>query len=364
MSSDTANSGRRAAADTHAAAATSEQATRDEAEARTAGAERSPQDGVLPPDDPAKPSSPPDLTKPTWLGVIKRSFKEFSDDNCTDWAAALTYYGIQALFPAIVVLLALVGLVSDGPKTVTALLGIVKDLGAGSAVSVLEGPINDIVNARSAAGFGLVLGLLGALWSASGYIGAFTRASNSIYEVEEGRPIWKLRPQQIAVTLGALVAVALVAGGLVISGPVAQWIGDKVGIGHAAVTAWEIGKWPVLLLIVTLLISVLYWFAPNVKQPRFRWFTVGGAVALLVWIAASAAFGFYVSNFSSYNKTYGSLGAIIAFLVWLYISNCAILLGAEVNAEMERGRELQAGQPAQDTLQLPLRDDRKLKKKR
>ncbi|MDQ1654274.1 MAG: rane protein [Cryptosporangiaceae bacterium] len=340
-----------------------EQDARQDPDRREDGLDADRQNGVLDPDDPSKPSSPPKLTKRSWLGILKRSFKEFSDDNCTDWAAALTYYGIQALFPAVIVLVALVGLVSNGPKTVDTLLNVIKDLGAGSAVAALKGPITEVVNARKAAGFGLVFGLVGALWSASGYVGAFTRASNAIYEVEEGRPIWKLRPQQILVTLGALVAVALVAAGLVVSGPVAQWIGDRLGIGHTAVTVWNIGKWPVLILIVTILISTLYWFAPNVRQPRFRWFTVGGAVALLTWIAASAAFGFYVSNFSSYNKTYGSLGAIIAFLVWLYISNCAILLGAEINAEMERGRELQAGQPAEDSLLLPLRDDRKLRKK-
>ncbi|MDQ1644352.1 MAG: rane protein [Cryptosporangiaceae bacterium] len=340
-----------------------EQDARQDPDRRDRDADPDSRDSVLDPDDPSKPSSPPKLTKRSWLGILKRSAKEFSDDNCTDWAAALTYYGIQALFPAVIVLVALVGLVSDGPKTVDTLLNVLKDLGAGSAVAALKGPITEVVNARKAAGFGLVFGLVGALWSASGYVGAFTRASNAIYEVEEGRPIWKLRPQQILVTLGALVAVALVAAGLVVSGPVAQWIGDRLGIGHTAVTVWNIGKWPVLILIVTILISTLYWFAPNVRQPRFRWFTVGGAVALLTWIAASAAFGFYVSNFSSYNKTYGSLGAIIAFLVWLYISNCAILLGAEINAEMERGRELQAGEPAEDNLLLPLRDDRKLRKK-
>jgi membrane protein len=387
MTSDTADSGRRAGrADAQAVATASEQESRDRAEPATratsvtnaadgntsgrntsgkdaAGPNAAGQDNPLAPDDPSKPKSPPDLTKPTWLGIAKRSFKEFADDNCTDWAAALTYYGVQALFPAIIVLVAMVGLIANGQQTIDTLLQTVQQMGAGSAVDALRGPITEVVKARKAAGIGLVVGLLGALWSASAYISAFTRASNAIYEVEEGRPIWKLRPQQIGVTLGALVAVALVAGGLVVSGPVAEWIGEKLHIGHIAVTIWSIGKWPVLILIVTVLISVLYWFAPNVQQPRFRWFTVGGAVALLVWIAASAAFGFYVANFSSYNKTYGSLGAIIAFLVWLYISNCAILLGAEINAEMERGRELQAGQDAEETLQLPLRDDRKLKKK-
>jgi membrane protein len=316
------------------------------------------------PDDPAKPAAPTDLTKPTWFGTARRAFVEFQDDNCTDWAAALTYYGVQALFPAAIVLVALVGLVSNGEQTVNAIIGLFKDLGAGSAIQALEGPIREVVAARHAAGLALVLGLVGALWSASGYVGAFSRASNAIYEVEEGRPFYKLRPQQIAVTLAALVMVAIVGAGLIVSGPVAEWVGRKLGIGHVAVTAWQFGKWPVLLVIVTVLISLLYWFAPNVQQPRFRWFTIGGAIALVVWIVASAAFGFYVANFSSYNKTYGSLGAIIAFLVWLYLSNLATLFGAEVNAEIERGRELQAGEPAEVRLLLPPRSEKKHKKRR
>jgi membrane protein len=373
MTSDTANSGgtartgvrghrdtgERAGGSTAPEAAGSRKLT-DPAE--TSGDDR--ERGLLPPDHPSKPDSPSDLKKPTWFGITKRSFSEFSDDNCTDWAAALTYYGVLALFPAITVLVSLVGLFADGKATVDALMATLEDMGAGAAVGVLEKPVSDLVNAKQAAGLGLILGLAGALWSASGYIGAFTRASNAIYEVEEGRPFYKLRPQQLGVTLGALILVAIIAGGLIVSGPVAEWIGERLGIGQAAVTVFQFGKWPVLLLIVTVLISTLYWFAPNVRQPKFRWFTVGGALALLVWIVSSAAFGFYVANFGSYNKTYGSLGAIVAFLVWLYISNCAILLGAEINAEMERGRELQAGQPAEENLLLPLRDETKLKKKK
>jgi membrane protein len=312
-----------------------------------------PETRYLDPDHPSKPSSPSKLTKPTWWGVIKRSLKSFKEDDCTDWAAALTYYGILALFPSIIVLVALAGVVSDGERTVDTLLGILEDVGAGGAIDAVEDPIRGVVNQRNAAGAALWFGLLGALWSASGYIGAFTRASNAIYGVKEGRPIWKLKPIQIGMTLVALIMVTLVALGLVVSGPVAKAIGNAMGLGDSLVTAWQYGKWPVLLMITSLLISLLYWFAPNVKQPKFRWFTIGGTLALLVLIVASAAFGFYIANFGSYNKTYGSLGAVVIFLVWLYIANLAILLGAEINAELERGRELQAGQPAEDEILLP-----------
>jgi membrane protein len=313
-------------------------------------------EAYLDPDHPSKPSSPIELTRRTWAGVAKRSLTCFHADNCTDWAAALTYYGVLALFPSVIVLVALAGVISDGQRTVDTLLGILRDIGAGGAVEALEKPISDVVSQRSAAGAALWFGLLGALWSASGYIGAFTRASNAIYGVQEGRKIWKLKPIQIAMTLVALVLVTLVALGLVVSGPVTEAIGNALGLGDSLVTAWEYGKWPVLLAITSLLVSLLYWFAPNVQQPKFRWFTVGGTVALLLLIAASVAFGFYIANFASYNKTYGSLGAVVIFLVWLYIANLAILLGAEINVELERGRELQAGMPAEEEIQLPPRE--------
>lgn len=313
----------------------------------------------LDPDHPSKPSSPSKLTRHTWWGVLKRSLKCFKEDNCTDWAAALTYYGILALFPSIIVLVALAGVVSDGQRTVDTLLGILRDIGAGGAVEALEDPIRDVVNQRNAAGVALWFGLLGALWSASGYIGAFTRASNAVYGVKEGRPFWKLKPIQVGMTLVALALVALVALGLVVSGPVASAIGKAMGLGDSLVTVWQYGKWPVLLAITSLLISLLYWFAPNVQQPRFRWFTIGGSVALLLLIVSSAAFGIYIATFASYNKTYGSLGAVVIFLVWLYLANLTILLGAEINVELERGRELQAGLPATDEIQLPPRDPAK-----
>jgi membrane protein len=313
------------------------------------------------PDDPHKPEGPSDLSKPAWKGILKRTLVEFKEDGCTDWAAALTYYGVLAIFPALIALTSLIGLIGDPKKTTDALLGIVGALGPSSAVDTFADPVRQVAQNQSA-GLALIVGLLAALWSASGYVGAFGRAANVIYEVEEGRPFYKLRPMQVLVTLVCVIMLALVALSLVVTGPVAQAVGDAVGAGGAAVTVWDIAKWPVMALVVSVIFSLLYYATPNVKQPKFRWFTLGGFLALVVWIAASAGFAFYVANFSSYNKTYGALAAVIVFLVWLWISNLALLLGAEFNAELERGRELQAGMhEAEDTIQLAPRSTKKMK---
>ncbi|MDQ1584783.1 MAG: rane protein [Actinomycetota bacterium] len=314
------------------------------------------------PDDDRKPPAPTDLHKASWKSALKRTVVEFKDDNCTDWAAALTYYGVLAMFPALIALTSLIGLVGDPKKTTDALLGIVDTLGPASAVDTFAKPIREVVSQQNTAGVFLVLGLLGALWSASGYVGAFSRASNAIYEVEEGRPFYKLRPLQLLLTLVCVVLVAVVALSLVVTGPLAKAVGDAVGVGSLAVTLWDILKWPVMALVVSSIFSLLYFAAPNVKQPRFRWFTLGGFVALLLWVVASALFALYVANFGSYNKTYGSLGAVVSFLVWLWITNIAVLFGAEFNAELERSRELQAGMTkAEETIQLPPRVQKKTK---
>jgi membrane protein len=311
----------------------------------------------LAPDDPRKPGSPTDLGKRTWLGVAKRAFAEFKDDNITDWAAALTYYAVLSIFPGIIVFVSLLGLFGQGPDTVQKLLDVLTNIGVPKdALGSLRGPIEDVVMQQSGkAGLALILGVLGALWSASGYIGAFIRASNAIYEVKEGRKFYILRPLQILITIVYTLLLTVITLALVASGSVAQAIGDTLGLGDAAVTTWNIAKWPVIVIIVSLMIAGLYHVAPNVKQPRFRWFTLGGFLALVLWVIASAAFGFYVANFGSYNKTYGSLGAVITFLIWMWITNNVLLFGAEANAELERGRELEAGQPAQEDIQLPHR---------
>jgi membrane protein len=310
----------------------------------------------LAPDDPRKPSSPTELPKKSWLGVARRAVTEFKDDNVTDWAAALTYYSVLSIFPALIVFVSLLGVFGQGQETVDKLLQIVRDLGApDDAVRTLQGPIEEVVSQRGGAGALLGLGLLGALWSASGYVGAFIRASNAIYEVKEGRKFYILRPLQIVVTIVGVLLLTIITLAIVSSGNVAQAIGDAIGLGDTVVTIWNIAKWPVIVVIVSLMIAGLYHIAPNVKQPKFRWFTLGGFLALLLWVIASVGFGFYVANFGSYNKTYGSLGAVITFLVWLWITNNVILFGAEVNAELERGRELEAGQPAHEDIQLPHR---------
>jgi membrane protein len=257
------------------------------------------------------------------------------------------------------VLVALLGVLGTYPKTTNALLDIVRDLGPSSAVETFREPVEGVVRNKGGAGALLGVGLLFAIWSASGYIGAFMRASNVIYEVEEGRRFWALRPLQIVVTIVMVLATALVAMAIVVTGPLAQSIGDVIGLGDTAVTVWNIAKWPVLLLVVLTMIAFLYYAAPNVKQPGFRWITPGSVVAVVIWLVVSIGFGIYVANFGSYNKTYGTLGGVVIFLVWLWLTNLAILFGAEYNAELERSRELEQGLPAESELQLPPRREPK-----
>jgi membrane protein len=304
-----------------------------------------------------EPTSPRRLSRREWLAVVRRTVREFRDDRLTDWAAALTYYAVLALFPALLVFVALVGLFGQYPKTTDSLLEIVGKLGPRSAVDTFREPITSVVRDKGGAGALLGVGLLGAVWSASGYVGAFMRASNAIYEVEEGRRFWKLRPIQIAVTVLMVLMAAIVAMAIVVTGPLAHAIGDVIGLGDTAVLVWEIAKWPVLLVVVLTMFAILYYVAPNVRLPAFRWLSPGAVVAITIWLVSSVAFGVYVRNFGSYNKTYGALGGVIIFLVWMWLSNLALLVGAEFNAELERGRELQAGiTDAEAEIQLPPRD--------
>jgi membrane protein len=298
-------------------------------------------------------TDPTDIPKPGWIAVLKRTWVEFKEDNLTDWAAALTYYSVLALFPALLALVALVGIFGQYPQTTNALLDIARQVsGNNSALNGLRDTVNGIVQNKGGAGALLGLGLAGAVWSASGYIGAFMRASNAIYEVPEGRPFWKLRPLQVAVTLVMVLFVAVLLMALVVSGPVAKAIGDQVGLGSTAVTVYQIAKWPIMAGVVLVILAVLYYVAPSARLPKIQWLSPGAMVALLIWVIASAAFGFYVANFGSYNKTYGTLGGAISLLVWLWITNLAVLFGQELNAEIERGRELTAGLAAERELQL------------
>ncbi|OBG87851.1 ribonuclease BN [Mycobacterium sp. E802] len=307
------------------------------------------------PDAPTKPDSPADLTRPSLRYAARRTISEFSSDQCMDLAAALTYYAVLSLFPALVVIVSLVGVIGQSERTSQTLLGIVDDISPGGAVDTLRQPIEQLASAPTA-GFALVVGILGALWSASGYVGAFSRAMNRIYGVEEGRPAWKLRSQQLLLTAVGLIGGAVGALLLTLSGDVAKAVGSALHLGETTVTVWNVARWPGLLLLVAVALAVMYYFGPNVKQPKFRWISVGAAIAIVVWAVASLLFGVYVANFGSYNKTFGSLAGVAVFLLWLWITNVALLFGAEVDAELERGRQLQAGIPAEDELQLPLRD--------
>jgi membrane protein len=289
--------------------------------------------------------------------VIKRTIREFREDNLTDWAAALTYYSVLSIFPGLAALVAILSLFGS-QSTIDSLLEIIDEIGPDSAVETFRGPVETVVNSSTGAGLALLLSVGLALWTASGYIGAFMRASNAIYEVEEGRPFWKLRPIQIVVALIMVLLLALVLVAIVLTGPLAEAVGDVVGISSTAVTVWQIAKWPLLVVVVVTLLAFLYYSAPNVKQPSFRLLTPGSVLAIVVWIVASVGFAIYVANFGSYDKTYGSLAGAVVFLIWLWLSNVAVLLGAELNAEIERERQLAAGErEARTQIQLEPRSE-------
>lgn len=313
------------------------------------------------PESPEKVDSPADLDKRSWLFVLRKTAREFSADQCTDLAAALTYYAVLALFPAAIALTSILGLVGQGTEAVDQVLATMRDVGAGGVADSIGPTLQELSRSQSA-GLALVLGLTGALWSASGYVGAFGRAMNRVYEVGEGRPVWKLRPAMLLLTAVLVVLVAVALLGLVVSGPVASSVGDALGVGSTAVRVFDVVKWPVIVGVVVLVVALLYYATPNVRQPRFRWVSIGALLAVVTWAVATAAFGFYVANFSSYDKTYGALAGVVVFLLWLWLTNLALLFGAELDAELERGRELQSGIAAEKSIQLPPRDTRNIEK--
>jgi membrane protein len=304
------------------------------------------------------PDAPTNLKGKSWGGVLKRTFTEFRDDNLTDWAAALTYYGVLSIFPALIVLVSVLGLI--GTSATQPLIDNLGSVAPGPAKDIFTDAIKNLQGSSGASGVFFVIGLVAAIWSASGYISAFMRASNAIYDMEEGRPIWKTLPVRVGLTVLLMVLTSISAVAVTLSGGLAQEVGGLVGVGDTAVQVWNIAKWPVLILFVSFMFAVLYWAAPNVKQPGFKWLSPGSVLAVIGWIIASVAFAFYVANFGSYNKTYGALAGPIIFLVWLWISNIMILLGAEFNAELERGRRIEAGMRPED--QEPFAEPRDTRK--
>jgi membrane protein len=297
---------------------------------------------------------PTQLPRRAWSDVLKRTFSEFREDNVTDWAAALTYYGVLSIFPALVALVSVLGVV--GESATNPLLNNLRGFAPGPAEKILSNALHGLNDSRGGASILFIVGIAGAIWSASSYIGAFIRASNAIWDVEEGRPLTKTIPLRLVITLVMLILLTATAVAVAVTGPLADKVGKLIGVGSTAVTVWDTAKWPVLVLIVALMFGILFYAAPNVRQPGFRWVTPGAIVAVIAWMIVSALFGVYVANFGSYNKTYGSLGAIIIFLVWLWLTNIAILLGAELNAETQRGRQIEAGHPREREPFLPPRD--------
>ena len=297
------------------------------------------------------------------FATLKRTATEFSEDNLTDWAAALTYYGLLALFPALIAMVGVIGLFGDPQSTTQKVTEIVTSIGPKSAAQTFSDPIETITSNRSGAGIAALIGIVLALWSASGYVGAFMRASNVIYETPEGRPFWKLRPLQMLVTLAMIILLVVIAVSLALTGPIVDAIAGPLGIGDTAVSIWNIAKWPVLIALFVLMLAILYYASPNAKMRGFKFITPGSLVALVVWVVASAAFAFYVANFGSYNKTYGSLAGVIVLLLWMWITNVAILFGHQLNAERERSAEIAEGVPrAEKEIQLEPRDDPKEQK--
>jgi membrane protein len=308
-------------------------------------------------DEARAPDQPTQLPKRAWPTVLKRTVKEYKADNLPDLAAALTYYGVLAIFPMLIVLVSILGLI--GNSVTQPLIDNLGKVAPGAAKQIFTSAITNIQSNQGTAGVLAIVGFLGALWSASGYVGAFMRASNVIWDVEEGRPIWKTIPVRLGVTVVTLLLLTAGAIAVTFTGGLARQVGNVIGVGSSAVQIWDIAKWPVLVVLVAVMLAILYYAAPNVRQPGFHWVTPGGLIAVLLWIVVSALFALYVSSFSSYNKTYGALASVIVFLVWLWITNTVILLGAELNAELERARQIEGGLPADREPFLPPRSEPK-----
>ncbi|OSP29169.1 MULTISPECIES: YihY/virulence factor BrkB family protein [unclassified Streptomyces] len=305
----------------------------------------------------AAPDTPGKLPKGAWGAAFKGSLREFKDDELTDRAAALTYYGVLSLFPALLALVSILGL--TGKSTTDKVLENLQELTApGAARDIITQAVQQLQGTAGVGSIVAIIGLVLAVWSASGYVAAFMRSANAVYDIPEGRPVWKVLPVRLGVTVALLVMAVISALIVVFTGGLARQAGDLLGLGDTALTVWSIAKWPVLVLLVTIMIALLYWAAPNAKVKGFRWITPGSFLALVIWLIASAGFALYVANFGSYNKTYGTMAGVIVFLIWLWITNLAILLGLEFDAEIARQRAIAGGHPPEAEPYTQPRDTR------
>ncbi len=310
-----------------------------------------------PADTERAPEQPTDLPRQALPGVFKRTLREFNADHLTDVAAALTYYGVLSIFPMLVVIVSVLGLI--GHSVTQPLINNLSTVAPGPAKTILTHAITNVQSHRGTAGVAFIVGLVAALWSASGYVAAFMRASNIVWDVEEGRPMWKTYPLRLAVTVVTVILLTVSAAAVVFTGSLAAKLGNLIGVGSTAVQVWDIAKWPVMALVVVMILAILYWAGPNVRQPGIPWVSPGGILAVVLWLVVSGLFALYVATFASYNKTYGTLASVVVFLVWLWLTNLVILLGAEFNAELERGRQIEGGHPPEAEPYLPLRDEPK-----
>jgi membrane protein len=302
----------------------------------------------------AAPEGPTALAKSSYRQVLRRTFREFRDDRLLDWAAALTYYGVLSIFPAMLALVSIIGLI--GPSATGPLLHNLEQLTPGPGREIVTDIVRNLEQNESHAGFFTFVGIATAMWSASAYVGAFMRASNAVFDMPEGRPVWKTLPIRLAVTAGLMIVLAVTVFAVVVTGALAERAGALVGAGEGAIAVWDVAKWPVLVVVVTLTLAVLYWAAPNVKQQDFRWITPGAVLAVALWVVASLGFALYATHFGSYDKAYGALAGVVVFLVWLWLTNIVTLLGLELNAELERERSILSGGSAADMEYVEPRD--------
>jgi membrane protein len=301
-------------------------------------------------------ASPVALPRDSWKATLKRTATEFKEDKLNHWGAALTYYAVLSIFPALLVMVSLVGLLADPARVTKVLTDTVSQMGPSTAADTFQGPIESLTSSRGTAGIMFIVGVVSALWAASGYVSAFADACNTIYEVDEHRPFWKLKPVQLVVTFVVILLAAVVALALVLSGPIVGALGSSLGLSDTVLTLWRFAKWPAMALLVLVILGFLYYATPNAKVSGIRWITGGAILALVAWVVASILFAIYVSKFGSYDKTYGTLGGVVVFLIWLWVTNMAILLGAEFNAETERAKQLHTNvEGAERSLQVPER---------
>lgn len=282
------------------------------------------------------PHTPARSSRRDWHAVLRRTLARIRRDGLADWAAVLSYYSTQSIFPALLVVISLFGLASR--QAAQPLIESLGGVAPGPARQVLATVLESLQRSQGTATVTALVGLAVALWSASGYVAAFGRAANSVYEVDEARPIYKRLALRVGLTLLLVLMLAVSALAVVVTGDLAELAGRGLGLGRTAVVIWSVAKWPGLLLVVSLIFAILYWAAPNVPRRAFRWITPGNVLAVVAWVVASAGFGFYVATFGSYNRMYGALAGLVVFLVWLWLSNAAVLFGLVFDAELERTR--------------------------